>query len=107
MSAGFDHWPLREPQERVELREEAPRPNVQPSSRKAQKLTVYSPGLRAPAAGLVPSAARAVDSRCLRLFSSFCQSYRCFLDHFSIVAALGPESVPLICGLHGSSHEMG
>jgi hypothetical protein len=99
-------WPLaveRAAGARVGLREEAPpRSNVQPSSRKAQKLKVHSPGLRALAAGSAPSAARAVDSRCLRLFSFFCQSCRCFLDYFSIVAPLGPESAPLICGLHGS-----
>jgi hypothetical protein len=105
-SAGFDHWPLRGPQERVGLREEASRSHVQPSSRKAQKLKVHSPGLRALAAESAPSAARAVGSRCLRLFSFLCQSCRCFLDHFFIVAALGPESVPLVCGLH-DRHEMG
>jgi hypothetical protein len=38
----------------------------------------------------------------VRFFSFFCHPCRCFLDHFSIVAALGPKPVPLICGLHGS-----
>jgi hypothetical protein len=47
---------------------------VKPSSRKVQKLKVRSSGLRAPAAGSAPSAARAVDSRCVRLFSFCCQS---------------------------------
>ena len=69
---------------------------------RAQKVKVHKPGLRAPEAGSAPAAARAVDSRCVRFFSFFCHPCRCFLDHFSIEAALGPESVPLICGLHGS-----
>ena len=80
------------------LQKEAPA--IKPA--RAQKVKVHKPGLRAPAAGSAPLAARAVDSRCLRLFSFFCQSCRCFLDHFSIVAALGPKPVPLICKSHGS-----
>ena len=80
------------------LQKEAPA--IKPA--RAQKVKVHKPVLRAPAAGSAPLAARAVDSRCLRLFSFFCQSCRCFLDHFSIVAALGAKPVPLICGLHGS-----
>ena len=80
------------------LQKEAPA--IKPAG--AQTVKVHKPGLRAPEAGSAPSAARAVDSRCLRKFSFFCHPCRCFLDHFSIVAALGPEPVPLICGLHGS-----
>ena len=67
-----------------------------------QNVKERSPGLRAPAARSAPWAARAVAARCLRKFSFFCHPWRLLFDHFFIVAALGPESVPLICGLHGS-----
>ena len=80
------------------LQKEAPA--IKPA--RAQKVKVHKPGLRAPEAGSAPLAARAVDSRCLRLFSFFCQSCRCFLDHFSIVAALWPKPVPLIYGMDDS-----
>ena len=49
----------------------------------------------------------AVDSRCVRFFSFCCQSCRCLFDHFAIVAALGPESAPLICGWHDSIRWVG
>jgi hypothetical protein len=43
-------------------------PTIKPDvfSPRAQKVKVYSPGLRAPAVGSASSAARAVDLRCVR-----------------------------------------
>jgi hypothetical protein len=84
------------------LQKEAPAIKPAVFSPRAQKVKVHKPGLRAPAARSAPPAARAVAARCLRKFSFFCHPWRLLFDHFFIVAALGPESVPLICGLHGS-----
>ena len=54
------------------LQKEAPA--IKPA--RAQKVKVHKPGLRAPEAGSAPSAARAVDSRCVRFFSFFCHPCR-------------------------------
>lgn len=81
------------------LQKEAPA--IKPA--RAQKVKVHKPGLRAPAAGSAPSATRTAAARCLRMFSLFSQTCCFLLGHLLIVAALGPEPVPLICGLHSST----
>ena len=62
------------------LQKEAPA--IKPA--RAQKVKVHKPGLRAPEAGSAPSAARAVDSRCMRKFCILSLRRFCSLDSFGI-----------------------